>query len=169
LKAWGLILASWGALAGCSFPGGQLRDFGRRPDWSLSAPDGKKVSAVDYDRKVVLLDFWATWCIPCRQEVPGLIELQERYRDRGLAVVGFSFDRDPDVHDRWVRANRVNYPSLFARTQEGKAEVAKFETLIGPIDGYPTTLIIDREGRIVYKHVGYASMEDFEAILKPLF
>jgi thiol-disulfide isomerase/thioredoxin len=156
-------------LGGCAAPGGQEKDFGRRPDWSLRGPGGTNVSASDFERKVVVLDFWATWCPSCRREVPGWIELQDKYRGQGLVVLGLSFDRDPDLHDRWVKANHLNYLSLYAQTQEGKGEVAKFEKLIGPIEGYPTTLVINREGTIVYKHVGYGSPEEFERVLRPLF
>jgi thiol-disulfide isomerase/thioredoxin len=118
---------------------------------------------------VVILDFWATWCIPCRREIPGFIELQEKYKERGLVIVGLSFDRDKDIHDRWIKANHLNYLSIFAETEEGKAEVAKFERLIGLIDGYPTTIVINKHGEIIYKNVGYGSPEEFEKIITPLF
>ena len=163
-----LSVAACGTLWGCSMPVGQEKDFGKRPDWSLAGPDGTKISAADFDQKVVILDFWATWCIPCRREIPGFIELQEKYKEKGLVIVAFSFDRDKDIHDRWIKANHLNYLSLFADTEEGKVEVAKFERLIGQIDGFPTTIVINKEGRIVYKHVGYGSPEEFESIIKPL-
>jgi thiol-disulfide isomerase/thioredoxin len=162
-------IAAWGALAGCSLPVGQEKDFGKRPDWSLTGPDGTKISASDFEHKVVIVDFWATWCVPCRREIPGFIELQSKYKDRGLVIVGLSFDRDKDIHDRWIKANQLNYLSIFAQTEEGKTEVAKFEKLIGQIEGFPTTLVINKDGTIVYKHVGYGSQEEFENIIKPLF
>jgi thiol-disulfide isomerase/thioredoxin len=168
MRVFVLSLAAWAALGGCAVPGGQEKNFGKRPDWSLPGPSGAKISASDFDHKVVIVDFWATWCIPCRREIPGFIELQEKYKDRGLVIVGLSFDRDKDTHDRWIKANHLNYLSIFTQTPEGEAEVAKFEGRIGPIDGYPTTLVINRDGTIVYKHVGYGSPEDFEKILKPL-
>lgn len=158
-----------GLLGGCLLPGGQEKDFGRRPEWSFRTAEGTKISASDFEGKVVLLDFWATWCVPCRREVPGWIELQDKYRGQGLVILGLSFDRDPDQHDRWIKANHLNYLSLYAQTEEGKSEVAKFEKLIGPIEGFPTTLVINRDGTIVYKHVGFGSREEFERVLKPLF
>jgi peroxiredoxin len=161
-----LILASLGAaglLASC-----QSQEMGRRPDWSVKLSDGRKVSAADYDGKVLIVDFWATWCPPCRKEIPGFIKLQKEYGDKGLVIVGFSMDNDPETHDRWIKEQGLNYLSIYANTDEGKAVVDQFQKVIGEISGIPTTLVIDRKGKIVYKHVGYASPEDFEKVFKPL-
>jgi thiol-disulfide isomerase/thioredoxin len=168
LRAFLISFAAWGALAGCSLPHGEEKNFGKWPDWSLTGSDGAHISALDFAHKVVIVDFWATWCIPCRREIPGFIELQNKYKERGLVIVGLSFDRDKDIHDRWIQANHLNYRSIFAQTEEAKAEIVKFERLIGPIEGYPTTIVISRNGEIVYKHVGYGSPEEFEEIIAPL-
>jgi peroxiredoxin len=142
--------------------------YGRRPDWSMKLPDGKQVSAADYDGKVLIVDFWATWCPPCRKEIPGFIKLKKEYADKGLEIVGFSFDNDAETHDKWIKEQGLNYLSIFAQNDQGKAVVAQFQKLIGEISGIPTTLVIDRKGQIVYKHVGYGSPEDFEKVFKPL-
>jgi peroxiredoxin len=146
----------------------QSQQTGRRPDWSLALPDGRKVSAADFDGKVLIVDFWATWCPPCRKEVPGFIQLQKQYADKGLVVLGFSMDKDPQTHDRWIKEQGLNYLSIYANTDAGQAVVDQFQKVIGEISGIPTTLVIDRKGQIVFKHVGYASPEDFEKVFKPL-
>ena len=148
---------------------GNKTDYGRRPDWSLTLPNGKKVSASDYDNKVVIVDFWATWCPPCRQEIPGFIELQKKYADKGLVIVGFSFDKDPVQHETWTKQQGMNYLSIFAETDAGNAVREQFAKNIGEIQGLPTTIVIDRKGTIVYRHLGYAPPEDFEKIITPLF
>jgi len=146
----------------------QEKDYGKRPDWKMTLPDGKKVSAADYDGKVVILDFWATWCPPCRKEIPGFIKLQKDYAEKGLVIVGFSFDRDIETHDKWVKEQGLNYLSIFAMNDAGKAVIDEFQKLIGEIKGIPTTIVINKKGQIVYKHVGYGSPEDFEKVFKPL-
>ena len=146
----------------------ETKDYGKRPDWSVTLPDGKKVSASDYDNKVVIVDFWATWCPPCRKEIPGFIKLQKEYGEKGLVIVGFSFDRDEASHDKYVKEQGMNYLSIFAKNEAGQAVIQSFEKLIGEIKGIPTTLVIDKKGQIVYKHVGYAGPEEFEKIFKPL-
>ncbi len=144
------------------------KDYGKRPDWSVTLPDGKKASAADYDNKVVIVDFWATWCPPCVKEIPGFIKLKKEYGEKGLEIVGFSFDRDEATHDKWVKDKGVNYLSIFAQNEAGKKVIEDFQKLIGEIKGIPTTLVIDRKGQIIYKHVGYGSYEEFEKIIKPL-
>src|SRR6185295_9269335 len=161
-----LLLAACGGGAGGD---GGKSGYGRRPDWSIALPDGKKVSAADYDNKVLILDFWATWCPPCKKEIPGFIELQKKYADKGLVIVGFSFDHDPNAHDVWIKEQKLNYLSIFMETDAGKAVVDQFAGKIGEIASIPTTLVIDRKGTIVYKHVGYGSPEDFEKVIGPLF
>src|SRR5438132_1468243 len=157
-----LVAASIAAAGLLAAP--QEKDYGKRPDWSLKLPDGKKVSASDYDGKVLIVDFWATWCPPCRKEIPGFVKLQKEYADKGLVIVGFSFDRDVETHDKWVKEQALNYLSIFAMSDDGKAVIDQFQKLIGEIKGIPTTLVINKKGEIIYKHVGYGSPEEFEKI-----
>ena len=131
------------------------------PAWELKDVDGKPVKSSDFTGKVVILDFWATWCGPCRMEIPGFIELQKQYADKGLVVVGVSLDQDgASVVKAFMEKTGINYPIVLG----DEAIVSAF----GGVEGIPTTFIIDRNGRIVGKHVGYSAKAEFEAEIKPL-
>lgn len=131
------------------------------PAWELKGVDGKPVKSSDFAGKVVILDFWATWCGPCRMEIPGFIELQKQYADKGLVVVGVSLDQDgASVVKSFMDKMGINYPVVLGD-----------ETIVnafGGVEGIPTTFIIDRNGQIVGKHVGYAAKAEFESEIKHL-
>jgi peroxiredoxin len=115
------------------------------PDFSLKDAAGKPVKLSDFRGKVVLLNFWATWCEPCRLEIPWFIDLQQVYKDHAFVVLGVSMDDDGwDSVKPFLLANKLNY-----RVVIGTEEVsAKY----GGIESLPTTFIIDREGRIAAVH-----------------
>jgi peroxiredoxin len=129
--------------------------FEPAPDFSLTTLEGETLTLSDLKGQVVLLDFWATWCPPCREEIPGFIALQEKYGDRGLTVVGISVDdAGRETVAAFVEKNKMNYPIVMS---DGKVEEA-----YGPIMGIPTTFLIEQRGRIVGKYVGYHDREVFE-------
>lgn len=131
------------------------------PAWELKGMDGKLVKSSDFAGKVVILDFWATWCGPCRMEIPGFIELQKQYADKGLVVVGVSLDQEGvSAVKPFMEKMGINYPIVLG----DEAVVSAF----GGVEGIPTTFIIDRSGQIVGKHVGYAPKAEFESEIKPL-
>ena len=131
------------------------------PAWKLQDLDGKTVSSDDFKGKVVILDFWATWCPPCRAEIPGLIDLQKAYGKQGLMVVGVSVDQGgTDVIKPFVEKFGMNYPVLVADD--------KVQQAFGGFDAIPVTLVIDRQGRIVKRHLGLTEKDEFEAEIKPL-
>ncbi|MGD1089831.1 MAG: TlpA disulfide reductase family protein [Verrucomicrobiota bacterium] len=131
------------------------------PGWELQDLNGKTVRLSDFKGKVVILDFWATWCPPCRAEIPGLIELQKKYQAQGLAVVGVSVDQaSSDTVKSFVQQMGINYPVVLADT--------KVVTAYGGIAGLPTTFIIDRTGRIVKQHLGFTEKEEIETEIKSL-
>ena len=133
----------------------------RAPAWELKDLDGNTVRMADYKGKVVILDFWATWCPPCKKEIPGFINLQKKYGDKGLVVIGVSLDEGgPAVVKPFAQKMGINYPLVM-----GDQKIA---AAFGGIEAIPTTFIIDREGNVVTGHQGYADEATFESEIKPL-
>jgi thiol-disulfide isomerase/thioredoxin len=130
------------------------------PAWVLQDVGGKTVSSEQFKGKVVVLDFWATWCGPCRSEIPGYVELQKKYGDVGLVVVGVSLDRGgPEVVKKFVEEQKINYVIVMGDD--------KIADAFGGVDAIPTTFIIDRAGTARFRKEGAMEHEEFEAILKP--
>lgn len=131
------------------------------PAWTLQDLDGQSFSSSQLSGDVVLLDFYAHWCPPCRMMVPSLVELQDQYRDQGLTIVGVSLDnKDLNAVAAFKKQLGVNYISLL-----GTAEVSE---AFGGIQAFPTTILVDRQGRLVSKHVGFIPKEDLETKIKSL-
>ena len=141
----------------------KLQASGNRPVapvFSATDINGRKLDLADYKGKVVLLDFWATWCGPCRIEIPGFVRLQERYRDQGLVVIGVSVDDSVEPVRDFYREFSMNYPVVM-----GESRITE---LYGGIVGLPTTFIIGRDGRIYSKHMGATDVSVFEEEVKEL-
>jgi peroxiredoxin len=128
--------------------GGVGTDVGDTPPaFSLADLDGNQVTLEDYAGSVVVLDLWATWCPPCRQEIPFLVSLYEEHKDAGLVVVGIGLDvQGEEILRPFVERNGVTYPILVGNREIGMAYGAR---------SIPTTLILNREGRVAAKHVGF--------------
>jgi len=118
------------------------------------------VKMADYKGKVVLLNFWATWCGPCKTEIPAFVELYDRYKDRGLVIVGVSIDDGPDALRAFAKEWRMQYPILQMQTD--------VEDEYGPLYGIPTSFLLARDGSICTKHIGPATKERFEQEIKAL-
>lgn len=131
------------------------KDRRTAPDFALKDADGRTVRLSDYRGKVVLLDFWATWCDPCRYEIPWFMAMERKQKDRGFAVLGVSMDDDGwEAVKPFIAELGVNY-----RVLVGNDEIAQ---LYGGVDALPTTFLIDREGKIASVHVGLGNRRDFE-------
>jgi thiol-disulfide isomerase/thioredoxin len=136
----------------------QLRFF-RNPatiqDFTVRDLDGQPISSASLRGKVALINFWATWCGPCRAEVPDLVALQAKYRDQ-LRVIGVSEDESGvEVVRSFAAAHRVNYPIVML--------TAELEKIFPGVHALPTTFLLDREGRVVQKHVGMLTAATTEA------
>ena len=124
------------------------------PDFTLPRIDGGQLQLSSYRGKVVLLDFWATWCVPCREETPHFVEMQEKYKDRGLQIIGISMDDSPDPVRTFHEQFHINYPIVMGSPEIGSA--------YGGVLGLPIAFLIDRNGIIQVKHMGATDPAVFE-------
>jgi len=134
-----------------------------RPDFTLPDLDGKQHSAREWDGKVMIVNFWAAWCPPCRREIPALMKVHETYAPQGVVVIGIALDSRSNVLD-FAEPMLVNYPLLLSGNQ-GIALAKAYGNHLGIL---PYTVIVDRKGRIVYTHRSEITFEETEAIIKPL-
>lgn len=149
-------------LASCSrpssLPTSDLKSQGQRkqaPNFTLKDADGNAVNLADYRGKVVLVNFWATWCGPCEAEIPWFIEFEKKYKDQGFAVLGVSMDDDGWKSVRpYVASHKINY-----RIMIGSELVSQ---QFGEIESLPTSFVLDREGRIASNHIGLVDKVDYQ-------
>lgn len=131
------------------------------PDFSLGDLDGKTVRLSDSAGKVRLVDFWATWCAPCREEVPAFKELYASYKDKGFEIIAISMDEEgAKVVRPFVEKERIPYTNLI-----GSEEVEK---AFGGVLGYPTAFLVDRDGKIVDSYVGGVPKRVFESRIREI-
>jgi len=127
-------------------------------DLAFKDIQGKSVNLSGYKGKVILLDFWATWCPPCRKEIPGYIELYNTYKSRGLVVIGISMDdaEDTPAVKSFVTQMKITYPILLGFGREDDLKPAFGELPL------PTSFVIARDGRIYARHDGLTATEQVE-------
>jgi thiol-disulfide isomerase/thioredoxin len=130
------------------------------PDFSLKGINGESVRLADYRGKVLMIDFWATDCGPCREEIPGFVQLQDRYRNQGFAIVGISMDSGPEPVLDFYKEFKMNYAVAL--------DSEDLDQLYGGIIGIPTTFLVGRDGRIYAKHLGMTDPSVFEEEIKTL-
>lgn len=131
----------------------------RKPafDFALNSLDGKKVKLSDYKGKIVIVDFWATWCAPCRKGIPDLIELQNEFKE--VQVIGISVDQNPmEVVPDFVKEFKINYPILISDPNVLQQ--------YGGIEAIPTSFIISKDGKIINKYVGLYPKSTYERVIR---
>lgn len=131
------------------------------PSFELRDLQGRRVSSSRFKGKVLMVDFWASWCAPCVKEMPHFQALYEKYQKKGLEIIGITLDVEPADVRKVMDETGARYTILFA-DEEGRIQEA-----FG-VEGIPTTFLIDRKGRIREKIVGFAYQEEFEEILEGL-
>lgn len=129
-------------------------------DFVLKDHNNVPVKMTEYKGKVVVLNFWATWCGPCKEEIPAFVELYDQYKDKGLVIVGVSIDDSVEQLRPFMKEWRMQYPVLQMNED--------IETAYGPFYGVPMTFLIARDGTICRKHMGPATKEQFEREIRAL-
>jgi thiol-disulfide isomerase/thioredoxin len=136
-----------------------FEDLGTSPDFISKTIDGKPVKLSDFHGNVIFVNFWATWCGPCRKEIPDFISLQNEYNGK-LTIIGVSVDDSSVPVKKFAEKNGINYPIVM--------NDSTISLIYGPIKGIPTTYIIDKDFKIRKKIVGLKSHEEFKSIIEQL-
>ena len=161
IRRWTLFAAALMLLVSCTGPSrddeAPLKSENERkgsPDFSLKDTTGATVKLSQYKGKVVVLNFWATWCGPCKIEIPWFMDFEKTYKDRDFAVLGISMDEEGwDAVKPYIDEHKMNYRVLLGNDQVSQ--------LFGSIDSLPTTLVIDRAGRIANMHIGLVAKSTY--------
>jgi thiol-disulfide isomerase/thioredoxin len=130
-------------------------------NFTMKDLDGKDVSLSSFKGKVILLNFWATWCGPCKAEIPGFVELQTKYKDQ-LVVVGYDVDDTAEKARAFAQEYKINYPVLLGLGREDVQDA------FGPIWGIPASFLISKDGKVCKRHMGIAPTATFEKEIKAL-
>ena len=133
----------------------------KAPDFSLKSVEGKTIKLSDYKGKVVIIDFWATWCPPCRRGIPDLVSIQNEYKNK-VVVIGISLDREKTIKDvpGFIKDYQINYPVVYG---DDNVVIA-----YGGIQSIPTSFVVDKKGNVVDMHVGLVSRDTFVNKIKEL-
>jgi cytochrome c biogenesis protein CcmG/thiol:disulfide interchange protein DsbE len=139
----------------------ELHTSSQAPDFALKDASGQKVSLASFKGKVVVLNFWATWCGPCKTEIPWFIDFQKQWQSRGFTVLGVSMDEDGwKAINPYVAEKHINYPILLANEEVNEK--------YGGIDALPTTLILGRDGKVAFLHSGLIGRAEYEKEIRGL-
>ena len=141
-------------------------DARRKPaqlDFTVKDMEGRDVKLANYAGNVILLNFWATWCGPCKAEIPGFVDLYSEYRDKGFVVLGISTDDSPKQLQSFARQYEMNYPVLVGN---GRSDI--MDDAYGPLWGIPVSYLIAKDGTICKRYPGLVHKDQLERELKGL-
>ncbi len=169
MKAKGLIIiAAILALGGGILARGYLAPVEQTnltalPDFNLPDVPGKQHNMSEWQGKIRVINFWATWCPPCRKEIPEFIALQKQYAASGLQFIGIAID-DQEPVEEYLASTKINYPILIA----GVNGITLAQQLGNNVDAVPFTVVVNQQGQIIHKHPGEFSREQIIDVIKPL-
>jgi thiol-disulfide isomerase/thioredoxin len=133
------------------------------PDFNLPDVSGNQRNISEWQGKIRVINFWATWCPPCREEIPEFTALQEQYAANGLQFIGIAID-DQEPVEEYLKSNKINYPILIG----GVSGIALAHQLGNIVDAVPFTLVVNQQGQIIHRHPGEFSREQIMEIITPL-
>ena len=154
-----VLAALLAALAPSAHAADEVCDVSRRKanlDFTVRDISGKDVRLSQYKGQVVLLNFWATWCVPCKREIPELAALYRDYKERGFVVLGVSVDSEVRLIKPFAREMKMNYPVLIGAGREDLGQA------FGPFIGFPTSVLVARDGKVCVRHTGLVTKAQLE-------
>lgn len=158
-----LIALGLGITARHLFPAVEKAVVSSLPEFNLPDLSGRQHNISEWRGKVLVINFWATWCPPCRKEIPDFIALQEQYAAQGVQFIGIAIeDREPVAE--YTAAGKINYPILLG----GDNGITLARQLGNSVNAVPYTLVVDRQGQIIHRHPGELSKEQLVEIIGPL-
>lgn len=158
-----LIALGLGITARHLFPAVEKNVISTLPEFNLPDLSGRQHNISEWRGKVLVINFWATWCPPCRKEIPDFIALQEHYAAQGVQFIGIALEDMAPVVE-YSSASNINYPILLG----GDNGISLAHQLGNNVDAVPYTLVVDKQGRIIHRHPGEFSKEQIEEVIAPL-